>query len=65
MLFHVILDDAFVEDIELEKYSENQMIEPSDELFSSAVLAKNIENKNLTREESKYDYVPNYLRSGI
>ena len=62
---NVILDDAFVEDIELEKYSDYQMIEPSDELFSSAVLAKNIENKNLTREESKYDYVPNYLRSGI
>ena len=62
---NVIQDDSFVEDTELEKYTDYKMIEPSDELFSTSLLAQNIENKNLTKEESKYDYVPNYLRSGI
>ena len=62
---NVIQDDSFVEDTEFEKYKDYKMIEPSDELFSTSLLAQTIENKNLTKEESKYDYVPNYLRSGI
>lgn len=61
----VVLDDTFVEDSFLEQYSSYQMIEPSDELFATANLALTIESFNLTKEESKYDYVPNYLRSGI
>ena len=42
----VVLDDSFVEDTELEKYTDYKMIEPSDELFSTSLLAQNIENKN-------------------
>lgn len=64
-IIEVILDDSFVEDSVLEEYKDYQMIEPNDDLFSSASLALTIEEKNLTIEESKYDYVPNYLRSGI
>lgn len=62
---NVILDDSFVEDIELEKYQDYQMIEPSEEVLSTYELAEEIEKNNLTKEESVYDYVPNYLRSGI
>lgn len=61
----VVLDDSFVEDSVLEKYQDYEMIEVSDDLFSTSKLAKVIEEKNLVKEESKYDYVPNYLRSGI
>lgn len=62
---NIDLEDSFVEDCELEKYQDYQIIEPSDELYSSVELAQTIEDKNLVKEESKYDYVPNYLRSGI
>ena len=62
---NVILDDAFVEDTVLSEYQDYLMIEPSEELLSTYLLAEVIENKNLTKEESVYDYVPNYLRSGI
>ena len=41
------------------------MIEPSEEVLSTYELAEEIEKNNLTKEESVYDYVPNYLRSGI
>lgn len=61
----VILDDSFVEDSFLEQYQEYQMIEPSDQIFSSCDLAITLDKLNLIKEESEYDYVPNYLRSGI
>ena len=61
----VILDDSFVEDSFLEQYQEYQMIEPSDQIFASCDLAIILDKLNLIKEESEYDYVPNYLRSGI
>jgi tRNA threonylcarbamoyladenosine biosynthesis protein TsaB len=61
----VILDDSFVEDSFLEQYQEYQMIEPSDQIFASCDLAITLDKLNLIKEESEYDYVPNYLRSGI
>lgn len=64
-IINTILDDSFVEDSALEEYKDYVMIEPSEELFSTAHLAKQLDLHNLTKEESKYDYVPNYLRSGI
>ena len=41
------------------------MVEPTEEVLKTYKLAEVIENKKLTKEESVYDYVPNYLRSGI
>ena len=64
-IINTILDDSFVEDSALEEYKDYVMIEPSEELFSTSYLAKQLDLHNLTKEESKYDYVPNYLRSGI
>lgn len=64
-IINTILDDSFVEDSALEEYKDYVMIEPSKELFSTSYLAKQLDLHNLTKEESKYDYVPNYLRSGI
>ena len=64
-VINTILDDSFVEDSALEEYKDYIMIEPSVELFSTSHLAKTLDLHNLTKEESKYDYVPNYLRSGI
>lgn len=64
-VINTILDDSFVEDSALEEYKDYIMIEPSVELFSTSLLAKTLDLHNLTKEESKYDYVPNYLRSGI
>lgn len=61
----VILDDAFVEDSQLEEYQDYQMVEVNDEIFTTSKLAQTLDKFNLTKEESKYDYVPNYLRSGI
>lgn len=64
-IINTVLDDSFVEDSELVKYETYQMIEPNDEIFSTCDLAVRIDEIGLTKEESKYDYVPNYLRSGI
>ena len=64
-IINTILDDSFVEDSALEEYKDYVMIEPSEELFSTSYLGKQLDLHNLTKEESKYDYVPNYLRSGI
>lgn len=61
----VVLDDTFVEDSVLEQYQNYMMIEPCDELFSTSKLASTLDKMNLIKDESKYDYVPNYLRSGI
>ena len=61
----VVLDDSFVEDSVLEQYQEYQMIEPNDQIFACANLALTLEKMNLVKEESEYEYVPNYLRSGI
>ena len=44
-----ILDDSFVEDIELEKYQEYQMVEPTEEVLKTYKLAEVIENKKLTK----------------
>ena len=60
-----MLDDSFVEDNVLEQYQEYQMIEPNDQIFACANLALTLEKMNLVKEESEYEYVPNYLRSGI
>lgn len=64
-IINIITPDSFVCDDELTKYSEYKVIEVSDELFKSPCLAKNLYEHNLLQEESKYEYVPNYLRSGI
>ena len=61
----VVVNDSFVEDSALEEYSEYQVVEISEEIFQTPSLAKNILTYNLLKEECKYDYVPNYLRSGI
>lgn len=61
----IIVDDSFVCDDELIKYKEYTKVEVNDELFATSLLARKIYDHNLLQEESKYEYVPNYLRSGI
>lgn len=60
-----ITEDTFIEDTKLDIYQDYQIIEPSEEIYSTYISSNNIIKYNLLKEESKYDYVPKYLRSGI
>lgn len=61
----VIMDDSFVEDEKLKDYHDYQEIMISETLLNDVNLAKNILKHHLYQEEDVYNYVPNYLRSGI
>lgn len=58
--------DSFVEDSELEKYNDYQLIMVEEGFFNnSEMLAENIIKYQLYKEEDTYTYVPNYLRSEL
>lgn len=58
------LDDAFINDSELEKYNDYSTLTVDDNTFiESEIIIKNILKYKLYKEEDTYTYVPNYLRS--
>lgn len=61
----IIVDDCFVEDSELVKYDDYLEIMANENTLATPKNAQTIIDYNLTKEESVYDYVPNYLRSGV
>lgn len=62
---NIIVDDAYVNDDELNKYSEYETIMVSEENLNHVELAQAIEKYKLTRKEDFFTYAPNYLRSSI
>ncbi len=62
---HLLSDDAFTNDEALDKFTNYQLIEPTESLFKKPQLSLNLLKYQLYKEEDVYSYVPNYLRSEI
>lgn len=59
-------EDTFLSDDELSKYDDYQPIVVDDNTFTNGEkMALNILKYKMYKEENKYDYVPNYLRSEL
>ena len=59
-------EDTFLSDEELSKYDDYQPIVVDDNTFTNGEkMALNILKYKMYKEENKYDYVPNYLRSEL
>lgn len=58
-------NDLFKIDDEIVEFSENELIEVSDDLFNQKGLTEVIIDKKLFSKEDVFTYVPNYLRAEI